>query len=171
MTNKLRFLGPSLLALSLCASVANLSGCAARVKHVTALPAGVTEKQAQDYDAAVANLHKIATATSTFRQTVIDLRNNGLIKDDGYYVSLLRGISRVDQLQLAATGVLRDSPEYFAQGQKAQVLQYTQQISAELTQLNSAGVTGISSTDAQTRVTKLLNELTAAVSLVISLTS
>jgi hypothetical protein len=145
-------------------------GCAARVKHVTNLPAGVTEKQARDYDAAVGNLHKIAASTSAFRQSVINLRNQGMITDDGYYVSLLQGISRVDQLQLAATGVLRDSPEYFAQG-KTQVLQYTQEISKEIAKLNGAGVTGIKSATAQTEITRLLGEITAATALVIALTS
>lgn len=147
-----------------------LFGCAARVKTVTNLPAGVTQKQAQDYDTAVANLHKISTATSTFRQAVIDLRNNGLITDDGYYVSLLQGISRMDQLELASVSVLRDSPEYFAAG-KGQVLQYSQQISSEIAKLNAAGVTGIKSANAQTQVSNLLTEITAAVSLVISATS
>lgn len=155
------------LALMLSASL--FAGCTARVKHVTNLPAGVTEKQAQDYDAAVANLHKIATSTSAFRQAVIDLRNQGMITNDHYYVTVLQSVSRVDQLQLAATGVLRDSPEYFNQAGKGQVLAYVREISGELKTLESARVIG--PTAAQAQITTLLNEITAATNLVIALTS
>lgn len=171
MLNKKRLLQSGILCLATSLLLAFLLvGCAARVKHVTALPAGVSEKQAQDYDAAVGNLHKIAASTSAFRKVVIDLRNQGMVPDDGYYVTLLQGVARMDQLQLAAVATLRDSPEYFAAG-KGQVLNYTQEISKEITKLNGAGVTGIKSANAQTEVTRLLNEITAAVSLVIALTS
>lgn len=163
--------GRRFLTLCLCASVAiGSSGCAPRVKNVTSLPAGVSQKQAQDWDAAVADLHRIATTVSTIRQAVVDVRDAGTFPNDEVYADVLRGLGHMAQLELSAENVLRQSPQNFSQSAKDQVRSYTVQISAEVEKLNAAGVTGIKNPKSVDRVNKLLAELTGVVKLVIALT-
>ncbi len=144
-------------------------GCAARVRHVTNLPPGVTEQQAKDYDAAVGDLHKIALATSTLRQTVVDLRGAGLFPDDTAFVTALRSIAKIDEGQLAASAYLRDAPEYFAEPQKQKIRDIFASITSEIQRLNSAGVTGIKNQGSLDKVNGLIAELTAVVNLVLAL--
>jgi len=145
-----------------------LTGCAARVAHVTNLPAGVTEQQAKDYDAAVGDLHKIATVTSTLRQTVIDLRNAGLFEDTAYSTTLI-ALTKIDQAQLAASAYLRDAPEYFGEPQKKKIADIFSSIVTQIAQLNFAGATGIKNPASLKQVNGLLAELTAVVNLVLAL--
>ncbi len=160
---KPRILAAVLLAIA-------LNGCGARVAHVTNLPAGVTEQQAKNYDAAVANLHKIALITSTARQTIINLRNQG-ITDDAYLRLTLPLIAKIDEAELAASAYLRDAPEYFAEPQKQRIRDIFANVLAQIEQLNSAGVTGIKNPDSLKQVNGLLTELAGVVNLVLSLTS
>jgi hypothetical protein len=144
-------------------------GCAARVAHVTNLPAGVTEQQAKNYDAEVANLHKIALVTSTARQTIINLRNQG-ITDDAYLRLTLPLIAKIDEAELAASSYLRDAPEYFAEPQKQRLRDIFQNVLAQLEQLNAAGATGIKNPDSLAKINGLLAELGGVINLVLSLT-
>jgi hypothetical protein len=153
-------------------------GCAARVGHVTNLPAGVTETQAKNYDAAVGDLHKVALVTTTLRQTVLDLRGAGLFPDDAMFVTAIRSIAKIDEAQLAASAYLRDAPEYFAEPQKQKIRDIFASITAEIDRLNAAGVTGIKNPGSQDRiknpgsqdkVNQLITELTSMVNLVLAL--
>jgi hypothetical protein len=161
-----------ILALCLSASVA-FCGCAARVKNVTNLPPGVTLKQAQNWDAAIADLHKVATTVSTVRQTLTDLHNatydgKPLLTDE-YYADALRALAHVDQLELAAESVLRQSPQNFSLSAKATVDAYIQQVSVEIEHLISQGAVGIKNPQSQQSVNNLLTEVAAAVNLLLSL--
>lgn len=149
--------------------VMSLSGCAARQKTITNLPAGVTMAQAQDWDAAVAKLHEIASVTSTVRSTVISLNHQGLFPDSNAYATTLTIIGKVDQLQLAASAILKQTPGIFTDSTRAQVKDYLQQISQQLVQLNTEGLTGIKNASNQQKVVALVAEITAAVTLILSL--
>jgi hypothetical protein len=158
---------------TLCLSAAlftfSLAGCAARVAHVTNLPAGVTEAQAKNYDAAVGDLHKVALVTTTLRQTVLDLRGAGLFPDDTAFVTAIRSIAKIDEYQQAASAYLRDAPEYFAEPQQQKIRDIFNSITAEIQRLNSAGVTGIKNPGSQGKVNQLITELTSVVNLVLAL--
>jgi len=149
------------------------SGCAARVKNVTNLPPGVTLQQAQTWDAAVANLHKIASTVSTFRQTLTDLHaaqyDGKPVLSNEYYSEALRMIGNVDRLELSAEVVLRQSPQNFSLTAKQQVGIYVQQIATELNQLNAAGVTGIKNPKSLQQVNNLLGEVSSIVALILAL--
>jgi hypothetical protein len=145
-------------------------GCAARVKNVTNLPPGVTLKEVQDWDAAVADLHKIAVTVSKAHQVLAELHEYGAATD-GYYVEAIRVIGHVDQLELSAEAVLRNAPQHFAEGTKGQVKNYVDQIATELQHLNSLGATGIKNQKSQDKVNQLVRECLAVVGLVLSLTS
>jgi len=158
-----------LMVAAFMAAIMIFAGCAARIKTVTDLPAGVTLQQAQSWDSAVANLHKIATATSTLRQAVIALNKSGVFPDGPAYASTLNAIVKIDQLQLAASTLLRQAPQNFGAPVKAQVADYVQQISAQLSLLNTQGVTGIKNTSSQQQIAQLISEISAAVQLVLAL--
>src|SRR5271166_775156 len=157
------------LILIVALAVVSYGGCAARVKTVTNLPPGVTMQQAQNWDSAVANLHKIASTVSTFRQTLTDLHaaqyQGAPVLSDAYYSEALRMIGNVDRLELSAEVVLRQSPQNFSLTAKQQVGIYVQQISTELQQLNAAGATGIKNPKSLQQVNQLLGEVTAIVAL------
>jgi hypothetical protein len=150
-----------------------LAGCAARVKNVTNLPQGVTQQQAQSWDTAVANLHKIASAVSTFRQTLTALHgaqyDGKPVLSDEYYSEGLRMIGNVDRLELSAEIVLRQSPQNFSDTTKQKVVLYVQEISTELNQLNAAGATGIKNPKSLQQINNLLAELSGIVSLILAL--
>lgn len=148
-----------------------VGGCAARVKNVTNLPPGVTLKQVQDWDAAVGNLHKIATVTSTLRQTVIGLNRAGVYGDSKAYIASLRAIAKVDQLQIDAANFLQPMPATFGEAQKAKLRDFMGQIAAEINTLNTQGILGIKNPDSQRQVTQLIAEITAAVNLVLAFAS
>lgn len=147
-----------------------LAGCAARVQHVIDLPAGVTEQQAKDWDSAVANLHKIAATTSTLRKSVIALRNDGVFPNDDAYASALQVLGKIDQIQVAASDLLRQQPKAFGQPQRQQIALYMQMVSAELKLLNTAGATGIKNADSRKQFDDLVSEITGLAGLVLNLT-
>src|SRR5271155_4932905 len=109
-------IGNMILAVALSCS---LAGCAARVKNVTNLPAGVTLQQAQNWDAAIGDLHKIASTISSLRQAITDLHNSAMLTDL-YYSEALRVIGNIDRLELSAETVLRQSPQNFSASAKQQ---------------------------------------------------
>ncbi len=148
------------------------AGCAARVKNVTNLPPGVTLKEAQDWDAAVADLHKVADTVSKARQAITDLHSAGgsQLLSDEYYADALRAIAHIDQLELSAESVLRQAPQHFTESTKGQVKSYVAQISTELQKLNSSGATGIKNADSQQKINGLLGEVSSVVGLILSLT-
>lgn len=149
--------------------VVSLAGCAARVKNVTNLPPGVTQKQAQDWDTAVQRLSQIAALTTAARTAVIDLHNAGLLKDGPTYVSSLTIIGKVDELQLSASAVLRQSPNNFSDATKARVQDYVKQIAAQIQTLNQTGVTGIKNPNSQQQIGDLITNLTDLTLLILSL--
>lgn len=146
-----------------------LSGCAARVKNVTNLPPGVTVKQAQDWDAAVADLHKVASLVSTARKTLGELHDYGAATND-YYVEALRAIAHIDQLELSAEAVLRQAPQHFTDTTKGQVKSYVDQIATELQKLNGEGATGIKNADSLSKMNGMIGEVVAVVNLILTLT-
>jgi hypothetical protein len=148
--------------------VFSLSGCAARVKNVTNLPPGVTLQQAQNWDSAIADLHKIASTVSSLRQALVDLHNAGMIENI-YYSEALRMIGNIDRLELSAETILRQSPQNFSASAKQQVGIYVQEISAQIQALNAAGATGIKNPNSLQTVNKLIGDLTAVVGLILSL--
>ncbi len=147
-----------------------LAGCAARVKNVTGLPAGVTQQQAQNWDAAVANLHKIAATTSSIRQAVIGLRNAGAFPNDAAYAGALQGVARIDQVQLAASDLLKQQPQAFGQPQKQQIALYMNLITGDLEKLNAAGTTGVKNPDTAKQLNDLLSSLANLVKITLALT-
>lgn len=161
-----------ILALCLASSMC-FAGCAARVKNVTNLPVGVTLQQAQAWDAAVANLHKIASTVSTLRQSLTDLHTAQYegkpVLSDEYYGEALRYIAAMDQTELAAEAVLRQSPQNFSASAKQQIAVYMQVISTQIQHLNAAGATGIKNPKSLQVVNGLLGEVTAVVTLILSL--
>jgi hypothetical protein len=150
-----------------------LTGCAARVKNVTNLPPGVTQQQAQTWDSAVANLHKIASTVSTFRKALTDLHsatyNGAPVLADAYYADALQTIARIDQAELSAEAVLRQTPQNFTLTTKQQVGTLVQQISTELQHLNTTGATGIKNPKSLTEVNNLLGEVSSIVALILAL--
>lgn len=167
-----RFLQVGLLCLlvAFCLAAVLLSGgCAGRYSSVTGLPAGVSQAQAKSWDAAVANLHKIALSTSFVRQGIIDV-NGATPLDKEYYGKFLTSIAKVDELQLSASALLRQRPEYFGASEKVTVGKYATDILGELDKLDALGVTGIKNPDSAKRISSLLSDLTAAAKIVLSLT-
>ena len=160
----------AIVMVAVAAAAIAFTGCAARVKTVTNLPAGVTQKQAQNWDAAVADLHKIAATTSTLRQTVILLNQKGVIPDGAAYANILTSIGRVDQLQWAGAVLLQGSPNNFSVSVQAQVNSFITSITAELQALNTAGATGIKDPASLQSVNALLGDIAAAANLELALT-
>ena len=157
------------LALSLVLALSFSGGCAARVQTVTNTPAGVTSAQVQSWDKAVAQLHTIATVTSTLRQTMIALHTSGVIKDGQAYVSILNAIGSIDQAQIAASRVLQTVPNNWSASTKTQVTGFINVISQQLASLTNAGVIGISDPTKQQQVSQLIGELAAAANIIINL--
>lgn len=147
----------------------SLAGCAARQKNVTNLPPGVTLTEVQQWDQAVANLDKIASFTSTARQAVIASNKDGAFPDGPAYTTTLQSLGKVDEFQLAASTILKASPNTFSASTKLQVQTLLQQISQQLVTLNSNGVVGIKNPTTQQQVGSLLTNISAAVALILSL--
>jgi hypothetical protein len=159
----------TVFVVAVLAGVMALAGCAARVTTVTGLPANVTQQQAQQWDTAVASLHKIAVTTSSLRQAVVALNEQGVFPDGMAYANTLHSIAKIDQLQLAASTLLRQAPQNFGAPVKTQITGYLQQISTEITALNQQGVTGIKNPASQQQVAGLISEITSAAALVLAL--
>ena len=157
------------LLLSVLVLSFSLAGCAARVKHVTDLPPGVSEKQAQDWDVAVQKLSQIATVTTTARQAIITVHQSGLLPDGPKYVAALTAIGKIDQVQLAASNVLKQAPNNFSDPVKGQIKDYMAEISAQIQILNQSGVTGIKNPNSQQQIGDLITQITGLAALILSL--
>lgn len=154
-------------SLILC-TMLTLAGCGARVKTVTNLPPGVTQQQAQNYDAAVADLQKLSAATSTLRQSVIALNKAGTFPDGPAYVATLQAIGKVDQFQITAANFLKTvTPATYDSSAKAKLAGYINQISLAVEQLNAAGTTGIKNQQSLQQINTLIAELAALAGLVL----
>jgi hypothetical protein len=158
-----------LLRFTVLAVAVSLSGCAARVKTVTELPPGVTLKQAQDWDVAVQSLNRISTVTSTARTSVIELHTAGVLQDGPAYVTALQVVGKIDELQLSASAVLKQSPNNFTATTKQQVQTYVQQIGQQLIALDQTGVTGIKNPNSQNQIANLISQITALTGLILTL--
>ncbi len=159
---------PFLLAAALLAATA---GCAARVKTVTNLPAGVTQTQVQNWDAAVADLQKIAQVTTTLRQSVIALNQSGAFPDGTAYTDTLTGIGRIDEIQIEASNYLESVPSDWSLPTQQKILAETQQIQAILTDMTNNGVVGIKDPASQSQVATLISNIGSVAALIIGLTT
>jgi len=157
-----------LLACSLTVAIA---GCAARVKTVTNLPAGVTQTQVQNWDAAVADLQKIASVTTSLRQSVISLNKAGVFPDGPAYADTITGIGKIDELQIEASNYLQSVPSDWSLPTQQKILAETQQIQAILTDMTNTGIVGIKDPASQSQVATLISNIGAAAALIISLTA
>jgi len=146
------------------AAGAGAASCASRIQHVTDLPPGVTEQQVKDWDAEVAALHKIASATSSIRQAVIDLHNAGAFPDSPAYIKVLQSIGKVDQLEQAAAEYLQQTPKTFGQPQKDKVKALVAQIGNELNDLANLNYFGTG-----TKARQYIGEALAAFNLALTL--
>ena len=148
-----------------------LSGCAARQKTVTNLPAGVTQQQAQNWDSAVANLDKIAQTVSTLRQAVIALNQQKLLPDGSTYVAILTSIGKIDQAEIDASAFLKAQPQNWGVDAQTKVKNEIAIIQQEIAAINAQQLAGIKSQSAQNQVQQLVNNLSSLATLVLSLTS
>lgn len=147
-----------------------IAGCAARVKTVTNLPAGVTQAQVQKWDSAVADLKTAAASTSSLRQAVEGLNKQGILPDGPAYTAILTDIGKADELEADAATFLQSVPNDWSLSTQNKVQAYMQQIQVLLTDMVNSGAVGIKDAAAQTNVTSLIKTVGDAVSLVISLT-
>ncbi len=155
-----------------------LSGCAARQKTVTNLPAGVTQQQAQNWDAAVANLDKIAQTVTTLRQAVIALNQqtvtdstgtHKVLPDGSTYVAILTSIGKIDQAEIDASAFLKAQPQNWGVDAQTKVKNEMAIIQQEIAAINSQGLSGIKSQSAQNQVQQLVNNLSSLATLILSL--
>jgi len=144
-------------------------GCAARVKNVTGAPAGVSVQQVQQWDAAVANLQKIATVTSSLRQAVMSLNRSGAFPDGDAYTQTLVGIARIDTAQIQASRFLESVPDDWTQPTQQRVQAYISQVQQALTGLTSSGAAGIKDPNRHKEVSALVAQLAADASAIVSL--
>jgi hypothetical protein len=148
-----------------------LSGCAARQKQVTNLPAGVTQAQAQNWDTAVANLDKIAQTVSTLRQSVILLNQQKLLPDGSTYVSILTAIGKIDQAEIDASAFLKAQPQNWGVSVQAKMKNEMAIIQQEIAAVNTQGLTGIKDQNAQNQVQQLVNNLSGLAAVIIASTT
>src|SRR3974390_2095526 len=148
MTRKL------LTTLALAAAIA-MTSCAARQSTITNLPAGVSQSQVQNWDSAVANIDRIVHTTSTIRSLVITLNQQGLLKDNATYITMLNGIAKVDQYQIAAAQFCQSVPNTWTDDTAGKVNQYTSLIGAALDQLAKDGAAGINDSSGQQQLSQL----------------
>lgn len=155
--------------LSCMALACALGGCAARVKNVTNLPAGVTQAQAQAWDSEVATLDKVASATSALRQAVISLEKQGAFPDTVAYVKALQAVAKIDQAELAASAYLKQQPEYFGVPQKQKVQGLLNDIGAQIQGLNLQTLVGIKNPEHQKQLSAVVADLTNVVNIALAL--
>ena len=157
-----------------------LSGCAARQKNITNLPAGVTQTQVQKWDSAVADLDKIAQTVSTLRQAIITLNqttvtdSNGthkVLEDGAVYVHILTSIGRIDQAEIDATAFLKAQPQNWGVDAQTKVKNEMAIIQQEVLNLTQQGLTGIKNPNAQAQVQQLVSNLGDLTLLLVSLAS
>jgi hypothetical protein len=152
-----------------------MTGCAARQTSITNLPPGVTQAQVQSWDTAVSNLDKIATANSSIRQAVIQLHNtmdssgNPIFPSGPAYVTTLDMIGKIDQTENAAATFLNTVPNSWPASTKTTIANYMGAISTSLEQLNTQGVTGIKNPSSLTNINTLIADITASVTIILSL--
>lgn len=152
----LRFLNSLLCFISFfCGFV----GCAARQKNVTNLPAGVTLAEVQNWDSAVANLDKIAQTTSTLRQAIIGLYQQGAISDGATYGKFLTSLGKIDQLQIDAVQFLKAQPKNWGVSTQLKVKNDLALIQQELLNITAQQLAGIKSAGAQKQVGTLVTKI------------
>jgi len=154
MPQRNRFAIFALLVSSLC-----FSGCAARQKNITNLPANVTQTQVQNWDTAVANVDKISTVTTALRQAVIGLRTQGVITDDKVYAAILTSLGRVTLLQVDAANYLKAQPNNWGVDTQTKVKNDLALIQAELNAITQQQLVGIKNVSAQQQVQQLILSL------------
>jgi hypothetical protein len=166
------------LRLSVFLAVLAFTGCAARQKTVTNLPAGVTQAQAQSWDTAVANLDKIAQTTSTLRQAVIALNGatvtdaqgaHKVIPDGATYAAILTSIGKIDQAQLDAVQYLRAQPQNWGISTQTRIKNDVTLIQAELLNITGQQLAGIKNTASQQQVSALISVIGNAATVILSL--
>lgn len=157
----------SFLAVVLIAAV-SLAGCAARVKNVTNLPPGVTLSEAQEWDSAVAQLQRISSVVTTTQTEIIALHKQGVFPDGPAYVTTLTSLGKIDQIRISAANVLKQAPGNFPDSTRGQIKDFMGQISAEIANLNTAGVTGIKNPTSLQRISAFIGEISSAVTLILS---
>lgn len=162
----LTWLGFVFLIASLC------YGCGARVKNVTELPANVTQAQAQSYDTAVANLHKISSVVSSMRSGIVDERVAGGFPNDAAYGKVLQSLGKIDGIEFDAASYLETVPnKILGADQKTRLQGYISAIQAELTKLTNSGDLGIKNATSQTNFNNGITELVGIANLIFSLTN
>ncbi|MGH8864301.1 MAG: hypothetical protein ACREVZ_06610 [Burkholderiales bacterium] len=168
------------LALAIAVFAFMLGGCGARVKHVTNLPAGVTEQQVKNWDSAVGGLHKIALTTTTLRQTIIALNKatytepgkteaEKVIPDGKIYIALLSGTARVDQAQIDAANFLKTVPNTWSASTQDKIRAYMNAIVEQIGNMTDQGIIGIKNPASQQQVKQLLGEIRDTAGLILSL--
>jgi hypothetical protein len=100
---------------------------------------------------------------------VIALNRQGVFPDGPEYATALQVLGKVDQIQLSASAFLKQTPNTFSDSTRAKVKEFMDQISEQITKLNTSGVTGIKNADSQQQVAQIIGEITGAISLILSL--
>lgn len=160
------------LVLVLCLT---LSGCAARVQHVTNIPTDAngkpvaTEGQVKTYDTAVSNLHKMAASVSALRQAVIGLNKQGVFPDSPQYASTLYAIGNIDKLELAAVDYLNKVPSTWSADMARTIEAQVNAILGSIDTLNKEGLIGIKNLNSQQQVSNLVKDITSLAHILLSL--
>ncbi|MGH7836490.1 MAG: hypothetical protein ACREQC_01550 [Candidatus Binataceae bacterium] len=123
----------------------------------------------ENWDAAVANLQKVAAASSAARQAVEGLNKSGVFPDGHAYVRTLTDLGKIDQAQIAAANFLQTVPNDWGQSTQMQVQAYTQTIGALVNDLTANGTIGIKDAASQSTVKTSIDAITAAVKLILDL--
>jgi hypothetical protein len=146
-----------------------LTGCAARQKTVTGLPAGVTQAQVQSWDTAVANLHKIAATVSAARQAVIGLNKQGTFPDGPAYVVTLQSLGKIDEVEQSSVAYLDTVPQNWSSSIAATIQANMQTISGLIQAINSQGLTGIKDPNSLSQINTFISEITGFANIILSL--
>lgn len=155
-----------------------LGGCAARQKNITALPAGVTQTQAQNWDAAVADLDKIAQTVSAARQTLITFNQTSvtdstgthkLIPDGKVYGAILTSFGKIDQAEQDAVVYLKAQPQNWSVSTQQKVQNDIKLIQAELSAITTQQLAGIKNANAQGQLQQFISELGGFATLILGL--
>jgi hypothetical protein len=155
----------------ICVVALCMTGCAARQKNITNLPAGVTLAEVQHWDSAVANLDKIAQTTSTLRKAVVSLNQQGVISDGEYYGKFLTALGKIDQLQIDAVQFLKSQPKNWGVSTQLKVKNDLALMQQELLNITQQQLAGIKSAGAQKQVGALVTEIGDLAAIVLSTVS
>lgn len=162
---KLKILSGTVMAVTI------IGGCAARVKMVANLPPGITSTEVVSWDAAVANLQRIAAATNGARQSVISLNRSGAFPDGPQYAAALSGIAKIDQAQIIAARFLETVPNNWGRGTQQTVTNYIAAIQAAVQEITDTGLAGIKDQNQRNTVEAFTREIAAAANLILGLVS